>query len=175
MAQNLLRLPPERNDTSGPSDSLLHAAADESGADITPLQHSHLQIPGWQGSSASFNYEWQPFISCLLIRWVDAIAPPLFSSPLFLSFFFWLLAIPPTSILQCNASLGRKRGQEELCWSSEAWGLKKEKKQQRIHKKGGKYIAVHWVGESQLRHIAKAKLFGEFRWIVWDTDQQQCV
>lgn len=89
MAQNLLRLPPERNDTSGPSDSLLHAAADESGADITPLQHSHLQIPGWQGSSASFNYEWQPFISCLLIRWVDAIAPPLYSSTLFLSFPFF--------------------------------------------------------------------------------------
>lgn len=149
MAQNLLRLPPKRNDTSGPSDSLLHAAADESGADITPLQRSHLQIPGWQGSSASFNYEWQPFISCLLIRWVDAIAPPLYSSTLFLSFpFFLLLAIPPTSILQCNASLGRKRGQEELCWSSEAWGWKKEKKQQWIHKNGRNDIAVHWVGVS---------------------------
>lgn len=62
-----------KTDTSRPLDFLFCAAADESRAGITQLQHSHLQIQGWQGSSASFNYEWQPFIFCLLIRWDDAI------------------------------------------------------------------------------------------------------
>lgn len=62
-----------KTDTSSPLDFLLCAvAADESRAGIMQLQHTHLQIQGWQGFSASFNNEWQPFISCLLIRWDDA-------------------------------------------------------------------------------------------------------
>lgn len=86
-----------KTDTSSPLDFLLCAVADESRAGITQLQHPHLQIQGWQGSSASFNYEWQPFISCLLISWVDAIALITFSS------LFLFSMIPPSSILKGNA------------------------------------------------------------------------
>lgn len=73
------------SDTSTLLEILLRAVADESGPGITQLPHSHLQIWGWQSSSASFNYEWQPFISCLLIRWVDAAALATFS------LLFWYL------------------------------------------------------------------------------------
>lgn len=61
-------------DMSSPLDFLLRVVADESRTGIMQLQHSYLEIQGWQRSSASLNYEWQLFISCLLIRWVDAIA-----------------------------------------------------------------------------------------------------
>lgn len=71
------------SDTSTLLEILLRAVADERRPGVTELPHSHLQIRGWQGSSASFNYEWQPFISCLLIRWVDAAALATFSSLLF--------------------------------------------------------------------------------------------
>ena len=79
---NFPSLPPWETHMSSPLDFLPHASADESRAGIVQLQHSHLQIRGWQGSSASFNYEWQPFISCLLIRWEDAICSLHVLSPL---------------------------------------------------------------------------------------------
>lgn len=82
-----------KTDTSSPLDFLLCAVADESRAGITQLQHSHLQIQGWQGSSASFNYEWQPFISCLLIRWDDAICSHQVLFPFFVLLDTWIQPI----------------------------------------------------------------------------------
>lgn len=71
------------SDTSSLLEIVLRTVTDEGRPGITWLPHSHLQIQGWQGSSASFNYEWQPFISCLLIRWDDAAALTTFSLLLF--------------------------------------------------------------------------------------------
>lgn len=69
-----------KTDMSSPLDFLLRVVADESRAGIMQLQHSYLEIQGWQHFSASFNYEWQLFISCLLVGWVDAMALAPFSS-----------------------------------------------------------------------------------------------
>lgn len=91
------------SDTSTLLEILLRAVADESGPGITQLPHSHLQIRGWQGSSASFNYEWQPFISCLLIRWVDAAALATFS------LLFWYLSHTGVE----THKLRGEKGQEE--------------------------------------------------------------
>lgn len=124
-----------KTDTSSPLDFLLGAVADESRAGITQLQHSHLQIQGWQGSSASFNYEWQPFISCLLIRWDDAIC-----SHHSLFHFFVLLDTWTQPILVIQIS-GERNGSGRIILEFKR--VKFQVIQRRNHKKKNK-LAVYW-------------------------------
>lgn len=126
-------------DMSSPLDFLLCVVADESRAGVMQLQHSYLQIQGWQGSSASFNYEWQLFISCLLIRWVDFIALTTFSSLILFSI------IPHSSRLQWNIR-GERKGPDRIILEFKR--VRFQAIQWRIHMKGKN---ATYIGETRFK------------------------